>query len=231
MPNTFIANQIQGNVKGMTFTDNQIAVNNGSLKLSVERKENTVECAKGVITNNTMNFKHGYVEVRAKLPYLGQGEWPAIWGTSSSAKLAGTQNVRTLEIDLAENMGGGTLKAQIHNWGPDKNSSDDDYANLINDNSEPNLKESSNEFHTYGMLWTETGITFYLDGNKYASYTFPNDDTMSAKVANQLISLRINNGFNTDSKMELSGLGNNAVEVDYVRLYQIPVKSILISQK
>lgn len=229
--NTFIANQIQGNVDGITFTDEQVDVSDGTLKLwAVQNEDGTVACAKGVTTDNTMNFKHGYVEVRAKLPYLGQGEWPAIWSTSSSAKLAGTQNERSLEIDLAENMGGGILKAQIHNWGPDRTTGTDDYMNLITDNTNLDMKKSSNEFHTYGMLWTKTGITFYLDGTKYASYTFPNDNTMSAEVANQLISLRINNGFNTDSKMELSGLNNNAVEVDYVRLYQIPEKSILISK-
>lgn len=101
--------------------------------------------------------------------------------------------------------------------------------NLITDNKELNLT-GSNGFHTYGMLWTETEIKFYLDGTPYASYTFKNDTNMPEEVANQLISLRINNGFNKDSEMQLSDLENNAVEVDYVRLYQIPTDSILISK-
>ncbi len=40
-----------------------------------------------VSTHDTMNFKGGYLEMRAKVPFKGMGEWPSFWAVSSAAVL------------------------------------------------------------------------------------------------------------------------------------------------
>ncbi len=40
-----------------------------------------------VTTHDTMNFSGGYLEMRAKVPFKGLGEWPSFWSTSTHTVL------------------------------------------------------------------------------------------------------------------------------------------------
>ena len=172
-----------------------------------------------------MNFKYGYVEVRAKVPFNGTGEWPSLWMVSSGAILAGKQNGRSLEVDIFENMGGGVLKANVHNWHGKTDGKDN--ANLIQSGNTLNCKDDY-EFHTYGLLWTQGSFTFYRDGVPYASYT-ANRDELPEDVEDQMTDLRMGIGFNFDSpSFSISEFKDCVYEIDYCRLYQIPSESCLL---
>lgn len=172
-----------------------------------------------------MNFKYGYVEVRAKVPFNGTGEWPSLWMVSSYAKLAGEQNARTFEVDIFENMGGGGLKANVHNW-PGKTDGEKKL-NLIQSDNSLDCK-GDYEFHTYGLLWTQGSFTFYRDDVVYASYKANRED-LPEEVEDQMTDLRMGIGFNFDNKeFSISGFQDCVYEIDYCRLYQIPSESCLL---
>ena len=147
---SFDKTQTQGNHEGISFDDNLVTLTeNGTAAMKIKKNAegNELLCATAITTQNKMNFKYGYVEVRAKVPFIGKGEWPAIWMVSSAAKLAGKQNDRGLEVDIMENMGGGTLQAQIHNWFRDLVLDSQDKINLVENNAFENY-EGEDEFHT-----------------------------------------------------------------------------------
>ena len=227
---SFEKSQSQGNHEGISFDNDLVKLTeNGTASLEIKKNAegNALLCSTGITTQNKMNFKYGYVEVRAKVPFNGTGEWPSIWMVSSAAKLAGKQSDRSLEVDILENMGGGTLMAQVHNWGPDRNINTDDILNLVTNNTSINYK-GENEFHTYGLLWTKGSFTFYRDGVVYASYK-ADRDKLPLEVEDQMTDLRMGIGFNFDSdSFSIEKFQDCVYEIDYCRLYQIPSESCLL---
>ncbi|CAM9483297.1 unnamed protein product [Chrysoparadoxa australica] len=121
-----------------------------------------------VSTKESFSFTYGRVEVVAKLP-RGDWLWPAIW-------LASTDSVyghwpRSGEIDLMESRGnpptyGGAgydkFGSTLH-WG--RNWKDDRYDMTHAETWSGAGDEATfvNDFHTYGLLWSELGISIYLD--------------------------------------------------------------------
>ncbi len=90
-----------------------------------------------VTTHDTMNFSGGYLEMRAMVPFKGQGEWPSFWATSgdsvlfnklyevpneipskqTNATTAKEVNGYAIEVDFFEVFSSTTeLKCNIHRW-------------------------------------------------------------------------------------------------------------------
>ncbi len=40
-----------------------------------------------ITTCDTMNYRYGYMEIRAKVPHYGMGEWPSFWYISANSEL------------------------------------------------------------------------------------------------------------------------------------------------
>ncbi len=85
-----------------------------------------------VVTNNTMNFNYGYLEMRGAPPYRGGVEWPSYWAHSGGAALAKKKYPATsgianapyndaayqIEIDYFEIFGHATkVTPNLHKWG------------------------------------------------------------------------------------------------------------------
>lgn len=125
---------------------------------------NPVQSAR-VRTANTFSFKYGKLEVVAKLP-KGDWIWPAIW-------LLPEEQAYGLwpasgEIDLVESRGnseaypaGGVncFGSTLH-WGPYY--PDDPYQLTHADYCLPS-GNFNDDFHTFGLVWTEKGIYTYVD--------------------------------------------------------------------
>jgi hypothetical protein len=104
-------------------------------------------------------FEDAYVEVRAKLPFTGNGSWPAIWF------LAGPGG-NGAEIDLQE---GGFLDGSI---GPDRVFA----CNLHSPGNVQHLidtgEELSASYHTYAMAYRQGEfVKMFLDGKLMCAYT------------------------------------------------------------
>src|SRR6185312_10879434 len=98
-------------------------------------------------TFDTFEQKYGYFEIRAAVP-TAAGTWPAFWMLPHPFQ-------PNAEGDIFEALGATPNVDYRRAFGGD-NSSETQFDNA--------LKLDPTGFHTYGMLWTPTTVTFYLDG-------------------------------------------------------------------
>ena len=217
-------------------SSDNINVANGALNMSLtyDSENQKYVCARSVSGGAAMNFKRGYVELRAKVPYLGQGEWPAVWMLPTTASLSkdivgSVQPDYDVEIDLVENMStknGGY--SQLHFWGFGGTESiqgvmDNGYYFFPDD-------QSAADWHTYGLLWTEDKVEFYLDDNRYCTYNIPENMRDSFDVYMSLIlSQRHYPSNGEETFFTENPNGSIDMSIDYIRIFQNPqTDSILV---
>lgn len=185
------------------YSTNNVKVSNGLLTL-IAKEESTHGrnfTSGAVHTKNTFNFLYGKVEMKAKLP-TGQGIFPAFWMMTNKEK------TWLPEIDILEMIGQKPDEIWMVLHGLDEN------------NEKKTVSQSymganyTNTFHTFGVEWTPTKITWLIDGevrfetNEY----IPHEDMY----------LYINTAIGGD----WPGSPNHTTqfptlfEIDYVRIYQ-----------
>ncbi len=201
-------------------------------------------------TSTTMNYRYGYLEMRAEIPFMGTGEWPSFWATSHSAKLAFEKHPGDfIEIDYFEQFSTeDTITPNLHKWGKKG------YATLqsngigngvaINgaktrDYTFPSMEEAR-KMHTYGFLWTEHLVAFSVDGVFYFAHGISDNFDLDEGVAVGMRSFRehpitiiLNNQIFSEEKGTTSGWAYNFASkirndmfpyfynIEYMRLYQI----------
>lgn len=144
---------------GVTPGIDPFAISNGTLSITADRLPTELVSSLdgrtysgGLLTSfNSFSFQYGYVEITAQMP-KGQGFWPALW-------LLRTDSGQLGEIDLAEVIGNATttLNSTIH-------TSNDGVTQVGTPVVRSTVDDLSAGLHTYGVDWTESSITFYLDG-------------------------------------------------------------------
>ncbi len=163
----------------------------------------------GLITTQfSFAQKYGYFEMRAKLP-KGRGLWPAFW-------LLPIDKSWPPEIDVLEAFGDATVKGEggrtmIH------------YATHIEKkgqacgawyNTGVDITEG---FHTYGVDWQSSGITYYFDGKQYA--TCP-ANPLADQPFYMLINLAVGGVGSWPGMPDASTPWPAHFYIDYVRAYQ-----------
>lgn len=134
-------------------------------------------------TDTTMNFRYGFAEISCLMPD-GDGFWIAFWACSNEPG-----RILSPEIDITEMFGDAAYTAaNCHTW-PTSNteaylgkiehySLDGKYSNakkrLMLDTPKDDPHFGLN-FHTFGMLWDKTQMTFTCDGEIYFSYDISKD--------------------------------------------------------
>ena len=159
--------------KDHTYTNDSrtVRLEDGCLHLLVVPSGNPAKpqmLSLGVTTHNTMGFKYGYLELRARVPFR-HGAWPSFWMTSTpqyrKSELDGEIDI--FEVFSSTNM----VVYNLHKWTRD-------YKRVMLPNGEghpsrsytfPNAAKLDEEFHVYGFEWTPMEMSFWIDGNKYAS--------------------------------------------------------------
>lgn len=227
----------------MTLDDTELTTKteNGYLKMLAVRhwdpKKSGVEFAApwSVTTMETMSYKYGYVEIRAKLPFM-RGVWPSFW-TSSSGALGNTVTEKygySIEIDIFEVFSStNKLSPNIHKW---YTNGDHTMWAIDEGNSNEwyefqNADNLVNEYHTYGFEWTPTKMTMYIDGKDYYTYDLTKNFDKGASGMGGFdapIYLIFNNHLFTESSSykPYSGCEVHApilpaeYAIDWVRLYQ-----------
>ena len=122
----------------------------------------------GVYSLKTFSFQYGYVEVRARFDCV-QGVWPAIWMMPKSDSIGWPVGG---EIDIMEHLKYEGRVYQTIPWSQNGVPNQDKSQGVTpgwNDGAE------KANWHTYGMEWTEEGITFYVDGKATGSFKKPNN--------------------------------------------------------
>jgi beta-glucanase (GH16 family) len=119
--------------------------------LNKQGKPKEYACRSGMVTTYpSLRFEYGYVQVTAKVAF-GKGLWTAFW-------LAAANQQWPPEVDIFEHWDTQAFgKVYLHPvTGPRQGGSA----------SMPHL---STGYHTFGLDWTKTGLTWYYDGTKVFS--------------------------------------------------------------
>jgi beta-glucanase (GH16 family) len=111
-------------------------------------------------TYGTFSQTYGYFEISAKVP-SGQGLWPAFWLLPQSGNWPP-------EIDVLELLGQdpSTYYVGAH-W------SDASGDHAFDTRPVSTGIDLSQDFHSYGTMWTADSLTFYLDGNEVCTMQNP----------------------------------------------------------
>lgn len=161
------------------YTSKSTSVENGDLTLtSYKDTDGSYHVPWSVNTKKTMNYKYGYVEIRAKLP-TEVGAFSSFWtrsvsdNTSGGACLVEGTLDHYAEVDMFEifnvasrgennELAGNILK----NFpGQDKGWYGSDMTN-----AQRTWVPTDGEYHIYGYEWTPYEINLYIDGVKYARF-------------------------------------------------------------
>ncbi len=189
-------------------------------------------------TYTTMVYKYGYLEMSSLTP-KGSGFWSTLWMSSSNVKQNSFASGYSMEVDIAENFGNAAVTdANAHVWpkgigtalGYEHRSFDQIRANESKysvQNTDGKLL--SEDFHTFGYLWTEDYIAFTADGKIYCDLNLNEagyEDYKAAYTEN-LVNLRLAGtaGFcNCPLPMTATDeewANTSQFVVDYVHLYQL----------
>lgn len=134
-----------------------------------------------ISTPRTMNFKYGYIEMKAKVPYK-LGCWPSLWMKAVKRREENQEFLTygkckdyMAEVDIFEVFGTTNNPcANIHKW----------YYNATNETINVNYNalyqgkeyvfenedNLSDEYHIYGFEWTPDKMSFSVDGEVYEAY-------------------------------------------------------------
>ena len=185
----------------------------------------------GRLPKPTFMHRYGYYEVRCKLQKT-DGWWSAFWIQSPSIGTTYDPEFSGVEVDIMEYFGnmrltsgnfyggyGADLKkdARVHydlngkaysNYGSAK----------ITDEDYPALKKAEDEFHRFGLLWTENEYVFYYDGKETGRTQKPiSQIPQFILLTTEVKGYRNGNGLKHSEKAEKC-LGDSFV-VDYVRVF------------
>ena len=154
--------------------ESAIAVEDGNLRLSAYKTEDgKYVVPTSVVTQNTMNFKYGYVEIRAKFP-VQDGIWSS-WWTKSVFDKSDTNNLVIpdtnlgAEVDMIEVFDTDQATFNIIKWWEKEDGSFGSW--YPNDAPRAHTQTITNDrYYVFGYEWTEDEVIMYCDGVEYGRY-------------------------------------------------------------
>lgn len=208
-----------GNNELQNYTNGDNAeVKDGILILSAKKaNDNTTVgsyTSTRMITKDKNEFTYGKMEIRAKLP-SGRGIWPAIWMLGANINDAGWPACG--EIDILEYVGyePNTVHATVHT--PSGSGAN-------GDGSSKTLVTVEEEFHVYGLIWTEKEMIFYIDSpenitHKYSPTTKNVDNWPFYQPQFFILNIAVGGNWGGAQGVDNS-IFPQTMEIDYVRIYQ-----------
>ena len=194
----------------------QVSVRSGNLVISGEYKDGAFgEGWYAGMIQLTEQYAYGYYEIRC-IPNDSEDFWSAFWLFHSDCYTHAISQggIYGAEIDIFETYKNHSLTTKeyvcttIH-----CNGSDDDAENIdsyrVTKNFVPNLRT---EYHTFGLMWTESEYIFYIDGYETARTAFGSG--VSTVAESVLVSLEPPNEINLDKSVRTEFI------VDYVKIYK-----------
>ena len=186
------------------MTGNELVITSVQTPPDLSADANGQPYLSGAMTSQGLfDFQRGYAEIRAKLPD-GRGFWPGFW-------MLGTEFVDLKpQLYVMENRGdNGSLVYHRYNY----TNADGEF--IASDLYRTPGEDFINEFHTYGVQWTEDAITWYVDGNAVQTLV----DTQIPAQDMYLILNQTVGGWLPEAPDETTEFPGEYV-IDYVRVYQ-----------
>jgi beta-glucanase (GH16 family) len=206
---------IETNAEQELYTPNNVSVSNGVLDLQARQESavgwngKTYNYTSGMISSGGLygssapgfSYTYGYAEARVKVP-AGQGLWPAFWQLPADYSWPP-------EIDAMEILGNQPSTTYMHYH----------YLDAAGNTQGPGASWTGPDFsagwHTFGVDWEPTAITYYVDG--VARWSF----TDAANITNkpQYLVLNLAVGGNWPGAPNASTPFPSDFLVDYVRVW------------
>ena len=161
-----------GNNESQYYTEEEenIRIENGYLIIQAHKKnvQNIQYTSAKLITKNKLSWKHGKIEIKAKLP-KGRGVWPAFWMLPELLEKP-MKWPDDGEIDIMEHVGynPNMIYGTIHTK---------KYNHLIGTQKSDSIsvKNVSEQFHIYSIEWDKNKITWLLDNKPFNTF-YKNQD-------------------------------------------------------
>jgi beta-glucanase (GH16 family) len=166
-------------------------------------------------TKNLFDQKYGRFEARIKLP-LGKGLWPAFWMLGSNIDQVGWPQCG--EIDIMEYLGNSPTQILGTLHGPQFSGAE----SISKTYTLPNSR-FDNEFHVFGVEWSENYINWYVDDVLYNQITKKQVEAEGGEWVfdnSFFMILNMAVGGNLPGSPNSSTTFPQRMLVDYVRVYQ-----------
>lgn len=209
-----------GNQELQNYTNgNNAHIENGKLVITArkvdENKAAGSYTSTRMITLGKKEFTYGRIEIRAKLP-SGKGVWPAIWMLGSNINQVGWPACG--EIDIMEYVGyqPNYIHGSIHcpaSYGATE------FTKKLE------LENCEEEFNSYGIIWSENSIAYYVNNPETPFYTYTpkaldNSHWPFNKPCFIILNLAVGGTWGGAQGVDNS-IFPQTMEIDYVRVYKI----------
>lgn len=191
----------------------------------------------GGIIQTYETYKYGYVEMSSVIPH-GKGFWTALYMCTEDKYSATDPNLPQLagpEYDVMECFGNSEhFAANIHSW-PKEGAKLYEWEHISLDNTHGNEKRYHSvdkgvvlgqNFHTYGMMWDDTRVTFTCDADPYFTYD-TTTNLQDIETNNHSVWLRIAMNVGSSTNPEPGITDNlddwhktNKFIIDWIHVYQ-----------
>ena len=198
-------------------------VSDGTLKITAKKNtDNTIEGAyTSARLNSRQSFQFGRIDINAKLPeHKGNGSWPALWMLGNNIQTVGWPACG--EIDIMEYVSFKPNKTHfsIHSTANNHVNGTEITSGALD------LETIEEEFHTFGVLWSEKYIKFYLDEMSNIQFVFrrPLISTADSWPFSDpfyfLMNIAVGGNWGGLEGVD-SSIFPATMEVDYIRVYQV----------
>ena len=185
-----------------------VKVENGVLKITAKKESYGGKnyTSGRVRTYQKLDFTYGRVDIKAKMPSKA-GTWPALWMLGSNYDSIDWPKCG--EMDILEHAGNRLNQVQSTVHHPDNYGEGDS-------NTTYDYNDVSSNFHVYSIVWTEQGITFFVDDKPF-------------HIVGNACALPFNWDFYIILNVAMGGTYGGSIdpnfdfdtmEVDYVRVYK-----------
>ncbi len=163
------------NVPGVHYDNGaqNIRMEDGKLLMQIHRSAATdpdrpFTTCEGFTTAGRMNWRYGYLEMRAKIPFV-RGSWPSFW---TKSRTPFQKSAWMCETDIFEVFTGDAyIVPNLHKWGAGKHcsypcqSAYQDKALKLE-----NREVFKQDYHVYGYEWNPDYMAFFVDGTEYRRF-------------------------------------------------------------
>ena len=197
------------------YREENVALSGGTLKISATKEAGIYASAR---LNSKYAFKFGRIEISAKLPEQEKkGIWAKLGLIGNNENIVGWP--QSGEIDIMEYFSYNPNKIFINIHSSANN---DKNGTLISANY--HLESVEEEFHAYGILWTEKYIKFYLDDPDNIIYTLnrppsPTEENWPFDKPFYLLVDMVIGGKYAGAEGVDDSLFPAIMEIDYIRVY------------
>lgn len=174
----FANNMNHTDIEGYTVEYNnaeRMTVKDGNLELSIGKTDTGYSVCETVSTSGTMYYKHGYLEMCAKVPF-SNGAWPGFWLLGNTPYHDKTAEWFA-EVDVFEVFSNEkTLYANLHKHGGQNQGYSEQFGvfseHYPRSYTFKNYENLSSEYHIYGFEWDSTKMKFYVDGIEFFTFYY-----------------------------------------------------------